>query len=119
MEPKLRDVASRLSSLTYDGQSFASNIVYNAASQTTSLSVGTGTNQVNESYRYNAQTGLLDGQTATRNGATLLNLSYDYAGANGKRSGQVMFLITPAVGVGVLFELIGSTNISASPAQAN
>ena len=69
--PKLRDVASRLSSLTYDGQSFASNIVYNAASQTTSLSVGTGTNQVNESYRYSAQTGLLDGQAATRNGATI------------------------------------------------
>jgi len=83
------DVASRLGGLTFDGQSFASNIVYNAASQTTSLSVGTGTNQVNESYSYNAQTGLLDNQTATRNGTTLLNLSYDYAGANGKRSGQL------------------------------
>ena len=83
------DIASRLSGLTFDGQSQASNIVYNAASQTTSLSVGTGTNQVNEGYNYNAQTGLLDSQTAIRNGTTLLNLSYDYAGANGKRTGQL------------------------------
>src|SRR5258708_38314493 len=75
------DIASRLTGLTFDGQFFASNIVYNAASQTTSLSVGTGTNQVNESYSYNAQTGLLDNQTFTRNGITLLNLSYDYAAA--------------------------------------
>jgi RHS repeat-associated protein len=83
------DVASRLSSLVFDGQTFASNIAYNASSQTTSISVGTGTNQVNESYGYNAQTGVVDSQTVTRNGSTLLNLSYDYAGANGKRTGQL------------------------------
>jgi RHS repeat-associated protein len=84
------DVASRISSEVFDGQTFASNIVYNASSQTTSISIGTGTNQVNESYSYNAQTGLLDNQTLTRNGSTLLNLSYDYAGgANGKRTGQL------------------------------
>ena len=83
------DIASRLSSLTFDGQTQASNILYNAASQTTSLSAGTGTNQVNESYGYNAQTGLLESQTIIRNGSTLLNLSYDYAGANGKRTGQL------------------------------
>jgi YD repeat-containing protein len=34
------DIASRLSSLTVDGQNYASNFVYNAASQTTSLNVG-------------------------------------------------------------------------------
>lgn len=83
------DVASRISSEVFDGQTFASNIVYNAGSQTTSISIGTGTNQVNESYGYNAQTGLLDNQTLTRNGSTLLNLSYDYANANGKRTGQL------------------------------
>jgi len=84
------DVASRLTGVTFDSQSFASNAVYNASSQQTSISVGTGTNQVNESYNYNAQTGLLDSQSATRNGSTLLNLSYDYAGANGKRTGQLV-----------------------------
>ena len=83
------DVASRLTSLTFDGLTQASNIVYNASSQPTSLSVGTGTNQVNESYGYNSQTGLLESQTLTRNGSTLLNLSYDYAGTNGKRTGQL------------------------------
>jgi RHS repeat-associated protein len=83
------DVASRMSGLTYDGLTQASGINYNAASQTTSLTVGTGTNQVVESYGYHAQTGLLESQTATRNGSTLLNLSYDYAGANGKRTGQL------------------------------
>lgn len=83
------DVASRLSGLTFDGQTQATNIVYNAASQATSLSVGTGTNQVNETYGYNAQTGLLESQTVTRGGATLLNLSYDYTNAAGKRTGQL------------------------------
>jgi len=85
------DVASRLTSLTVDGQSQASNINYNAASQTASLNVGvSGANQITESYSFNPQTGLLDGQTIVRGGSTtLLNLSYDYAGANGKRTGQL------------------------------
>ncbi len=33
--------------------------------------------------------GLLDSQTATRAGSTLLNLSYDYTNASGKRTGQL------------------------------
>ena len=83
------DVASRLSGLTFDGQTHASNITYTAASQTKSLYVGTGPNQVTENYNYNAQTGWLEQQTATRGGTTLLDLSYDYADANGKRTGQL------------------------------
>jgi len=85
------DVASRLTSLTVDGASHASNLVYNAASQTTSLKVGaSGANQITENYGYHAQTGLLDSQTVVRGGATtLLNLSYDYTNANGKRTGQL------------------------------
>ena len=84
------DVASRLGSLTYDSQTFASNIVYNAASQTTSMTAGTGTNQVAETYDYNTTNGLLGGQTATRNGTTLMNVSYDYANASGARTGQLV-----------------------------
>ena len=85
------DVASRLTGLTVDGAAHASQIVYNASSQTTSLKVGlSGANQITENYAYNSQTGLLDNQTVVRGGATtLLNLSYDYAGANGKRTGQL------------------------------
>jgi RHS repeat-associated protein len=83
------DIASRLNGLTYDGQTQAGSITYNASSQTTSLNVGTGTNQVNESYGYHAPTGFLESQTITRNGSTLLNLSYDYANANNKRTGQL------------------------------
>jgi RHS repeat-associated protein len=83
------DIASRITALSFDGQTFASNIAYNAASQTTSLTVGTGTNAVNESYNYNSQTGLLDSQALTRNGSTLLSLSYDYTNASGKRTGQL------------------------------
>lgn len=64
------DIASRLSALTYDGQSQASNIVYNAASQT-----------------------LLSNQTVLRGATTLLNLSYDYAGTNGKRTGQLTAIL--------------------------
>jgi RHS repeat-associated protein len=83
------DVASRVSALTYDGLTQASSISYNAASQKSSLLVGTGANQVTETYGYNAQTGWLDSQTLTRGASTLLNLSYDYADANGKRTGQL------------------------------
>ena len=87
------DIASRLTQLTVDGQSQASNIVYNAASQTTQLNVGAGgANQIAENYAYNSQTGLLENQTVVRGGATtLLNLSYDYlrAGTNSGRTGQL------------------------------
>ena len=83
------DVASRLSGMTYDGQSQASSIVYNASSNKTSLSVGTGPNVISEAYTYNAQTGLIAGQTVMRGATTLLDLSYDYANASGKRTGQL------------------------------
>ena len=87
------DIASRLSSLTYDGQPFASNIAYNAASQTTSLNVGiAGANQITENYAYDSQTGLLSSQNVIRGTDTqnpLLDLSYDYANASGKRTGQL------------------------------
>lgn len=87
------DVASRLTSLTVDGATHASQIVYNASSQTTSLKVGlSGANQITENYAYNSQTGLLDNQTVVRGGATtLLNLSYDYlrAGTSSGRTGQL------------------------------
>jgi RHS repeat-associated protein len=83
------DIASRLSSLTYNTQSVASNIGYNADSQQTTLNVGSGPNQITETYSYSAQTGLLDSQTVARGATTLLNLSYDYADANNKRTGQL------------------------------
>jgi RHS repeat-associated protein len=85
------DVAGRFSGLKVDGADYASQMVYNAASQTTSLKVGvSGANQITETYDYGAQTGLLENQTVTRGASTLLNLSYDYAGANGKRTGQLV-----------------------------
>ena len=85
------DVASRLSSLTVDGASHASNITYNASSQATSLNVGaSGANQITESYGYNSVTGLLESQTVTRGASTLLNLGYNFADGNGKRSGQLV-----------------------------
>ena len=86
------DIASRLSGLTYDGQSFAASIAYDPASQTTSLNVGTGANQITETYSYDGHTGLLTNQTAARTATPtnyLLNLSYDYANAGGKRTGQL------------------------------
>ena len=86
------DVASRLSSLTFDGQTQASNILYNAASQASQLKVGTSGNEITENYSYNAQTGLLESQTVAKTATPnnyLLNLSYDYTGPNGKRTGQL------------------------------
>ncbi|MFN2491908.1 MAG: RHS repeat domain-containing protein, partial [Pyrinomonadaceae bacterium] len=84
------DVASRFTGVSVDGQAHASNFVYNAASQPEQLKVGvSGANQITENYGYHAQTGLLQSQTVARGGTTLLNLDYDYAGANGKRTGQL------------------------------
>jgi YD repeat-containing protein len=86
------DIASRLSSLTYDGQSFASNLFYNAASQASSLNIGNGTDQIIETYGYDAQTGLLSNQTVARTATPtthLLDLNHDYANASGKRTGQL------------------------------
>jgi YD repeat-containing protein len=78
------DTASRLSKLQVSGVDFAANIAYNAASQTTSLTVGKpGGQQFTESYGYHAQTGLLENQQVTRlsDNANLLNLNYNYANA--------------------------------------
>ncbi len=85
------DVASRMTALTVDGQIHGSQAAYNAASQTTSLKVGaTGANQITENYGYSAQTGLLESQTVGRSGAgPLLDLTYQYTNANGKRTGQI------------------------------
>jgi RHS repeat-associated protein len=91
------DVASRLSSLTVDAATHASQVVYNAASQTTSLSVGaSGPNQIVETYSYEQHTGLLANQTIARAATPtnyLLDLSYDYAGPGGKRTGQLVKLL--------------------------
>jgi len=88
------DIASRLTGLKVDGADYASQIVYNAASQTTQLKVGAaGTNQITENYGYSPQTGLLESQTITRGATKLLDLAYDYAGVNGKRTGQLIKII--------------------------
>jgi YD repeat-containing protein len=89
------DIASRLTTLQYGGNSFASDIVYNPASQTTALRVGYNTaQQLSESYSYDAPTGLLVNQKVERAGAsaaTLLDLSYDYLRPNTTtdRTGQL------------------------------
>lgn len=91
------DVASRLTGVSVNGALHASDVVYNADSQTTSIRVGTaGPNQIVESYGYDQQTGLLANQTLARSATPtnwLLNLSYDYAGTNGKRTGQLVKLL--------------------------
>lgn len=49
-----------------------------------------GANQITENYAYDSQTGFLSSQTVVRGASTLLNSSYDFAGANGKRTGQLV-----------------------------
>lgn len=86
------DVASRLSALTVDGQQQAGNVVFNAASQTTSINIGTpGANQVNENYTFDAQSGLLTNQKVHQGSQTLLDLTYDYSrntGSAGNLNGK-------------------------------
>jgi RHS repeat-associated protein len=89
------DVASRLSGVKVDGASYASQINYNAAGQTTSLKIGAGSNQLTESYDYDPATGLLAGQKVFRGTDApqnrLLDLSYEYLrpGTIVGRSGQL------------------------------
>src|SRR5690606_23026830 len=81
----------RLSEMKYDGTKQASDIVYNASDQTTSVKIGvTGANQVTENYTFDPQTGLLTNQTAVKGSTTLLDLSYDYSknGSGGALSGK-------------------------------
>ncbi len=86
------DSTSRLSSLKYDGNQQAGNIVFDAAGQTTSIDIGTpGANQVNENYTFDQQTGLLTNQKVQRGTQTILDLSYDYsrnAGSAGNLNGK-------------------------------
>jgi RHS repeat-associated protein len=78
------DVASRLSGLKVDSVSYASGIVYNAASQITALNIGpsSGSNQLSESYHYDPVMGLLDNQKVQRGSSggqtTLMDFDYDY-----------------------------------------
>jgi YD repeat-containing protein len=95
------DQASRLTQMNVDGTTRLSNVSYNAASQLTALSLGyttsTGVAFYNETYGYDAQTGLLTGQTVVKgyrapflSYTTLMDLSYDYGrgSSNGTLSGK-------------------------------
>jgi YD repeat-containing protein len=85
------DVASRLSGVKVDNVSHASSLVYNPASQTTSMKVGTGTNQITESYVYESLTGLLSNQKMQRGTTPLLDLTYNYlrTGTTSGRTSQL------------------------------
>jgi YD repeat-containing protein len=86
------DAASRIDSLKFDGATYASAPVYNAASQTTSLKVG---DLMTENYEYDPKTGLLTNQKVIRGATeTLLDLKYNYtldndANNNGPKTGQL------------------------------
>ncbi len=77
---------------------FASNPVYNAASQTESLTIGSPTvgSRLTETYTYDSKTGLLTDQQVTRvsDSAVFLDLKYNYtlnndAQNNGAKTGQL------------------------------
>lgn len=86
------DVAGRISSLTVNSVTYASQAVYNAASQVTSLKIGTGGNQLTETYTYEPDSGFLSTQTVTRPGTTLMSLKYDYRYNYCEGSGLCMVL---------------------------
>lgn len=72
------DAASRVTGLKVNNVNYASQVTYNAASQITSLLVGSGPNQLTETYSYEERTGLLSGQSVKRGSTTLLDFSYGY-----------------------------------------
>jgi len=88
------DIASRIESLKFGGATYASNPVYNAASQTTSLDVGA---QIKELYGYDPKTGLMTGQQVKRGADLLVDLKYNYTlnndpNNNGAKTGQLTSL---------------------------
>ena len=90
------DVSSRLTGLKVGTAEYAKDIVYNAASQTTSLKVGAdGANQITESYQFDDTTGLLANQKAQRGVTSLMDLSYEYLRTNttSGRTGQLTKII--------------------------
>ena len=73
------DSVGRLNGLKVDNSDYASNFVFNAADQITSVKIGSnGANQISEQYNYNPQTSLLENQKVLRGSTTLLDLSYGY-----------------------------------------
>ncbi len=85
------DIASRMDSLKFGGVTYASNPVYNASSQTTSLNVG---GQIAENYGYDPKTGLMTDQQVRRGAELLVDLKYNYTlnndpNNNGAKTGQL------------------------------
>jgi RHS repeat-associated protein len=88
------DIASRIESLKFGGVTYASNPVYNAASQTTSFDVGA---QIKEIYGYDPKTGLMTDQQVKRGADLLVDLKYNYtlnndSNNNGAKTGQLTSL---------------------------
>jgi YD repeat-containing protein len=88
------DMASRIESLKFGGMTYASNPVYNASSQKTSLDVGA---QIKEIYGYDPKTGLTTGQQVKRGADILVDLKYNYTlnndpNNNGAKTGQLTSL---------------------------
>jgi RHS repeat-associated protein len=85
------DIASRIDSLQFGGVTLASNPVYNASSQVTSLAVGS---QTTENYNFDPKTGLLLSQQVNKGPEQLVNLQYNYtltndSNNNGPKTGQL------------------------------
>jgi RHS repeat-associated protein len=93
------DFSTRLTDLKFGGQNFASGIVYNAASQATSVGIGTSAGNPNapvvtENYTYDQKTGLLTEQVVQQGSTKHLHLQYNYTtnndpNNNGAKSGQL------------------------------
>jgi RHS repeat-associated protein len=72
------DPASRLTGIKVNNVDYASLITYNAFSQITSVLIGSGPNQLAETYRYQDRTGLLVNQSVKRGTTTLMEFGYGY-----------------------------------------
>lgn len=73
------DTAGRMKALKVNGADYASNFIFNASSQVTSVKIGpAGANQITETYNYNSQTNLLENQKVLKGATALLDLSYQY-----------------------------------------
>jgi RHS repeat-associated protein len=72
------DTASRVTGLKVNAVDYASQIIYNPASQLTSILIGSGANQLTETYSFDDRSELLTRQSVKRGSTTLMDYSYGY-----------------------------------------
>jgi RHS repeat-associated protein len=99
-------VGGQLTGLQVDGADYASQLAYNPAGQTTSITVGpSGAQRTTEAYSYDPATEFLGSQQVQRGSTSLLSITYQYY-ANGQLK-QLMENGSPSHEYDYIYDALG------------